>query len=425
MKSGILFASLLSLFLLHSCVGGAGEQRDEPGRGGDAPSSEDNTGGVVTDPIEAPVYVPEEVTVQPIVVQPTPVPEETTPTPPVAIDKDRAPKPTPRSEASEEPIYKPMDPGRRQTTRPKPAQPGAIITETPVPISVPVPTEELATTDPVITDSSTAGIKVDSNDGKPALGGLRGATASYECERDMKLDSIHRVELVISKSLDTVMILSRAASFENPDNIEHEAIEIGDFVSAQLIDPSNGMNFQISTLSLEKQRITRRDTFSYLWQWDVRPLQTGNLPLRLKVITELEGEMRDIPVFDTQIRVQSEEVPPKPWWIIPASLAVLLGLGTLFYFKRKKQHAIATLPLPEDVVREVRALVSDGETLEALGLLETRLANTHPAILDEVLLLKANYNKTRRKLSLNQISQEAASVEYSKVHTGILEILKV
>lgn len=417
MKSGIIFASLFSIFLLHACAGGSGEQHEEPGRG-DSPINEDNTGGVITDPIEAPVYVPEEVTAEPIEVQPAPVPEKEIP-PPVAVERDRAPKPAPRPEANEEPIFKPMDPGREPTSRPKPTQPGVITTETP---TQPV---EVETTDPVIIDSSTAEIKVDPNDGKASLGGLRGATASYECERDMKLDSIHRVELVLSKSLDTAMILSRAASFENPDNIEHERVEIGDFVSAQLIDPSNGLNFQISQLSLEKQRITRRDTFSYLWQWDVRPLQTGNLPLRLKVITELEGEMRDIPVFDTQIRVQSEEVPPKPWWIVPASLALLLALGTLYYFKRKKQHATAMLPLPEDVVREVRALVSDGETLEALGVLESRLANTHPAILDEVLLLKANYNKTRRKLSLNQISQEAASVEYSKVHTGILELLKV
>lgn len=431
MKCSYLLVCVLFVLSNLHCVGGSSDaetvENKDPGTGNadiSEPANNDVVPVIPKDQIDEvkqdeleETRVPEEViTPDEVTIKPPPKPAKK-PTSPNNDSKPRTKDP-----------FNPMDPGKIVNEPDiKPTESDLIRSDPPVEsIEETTDPEVPIVEDPGLQDTS-ATLPLDPGQKTDNFGGLRGAVASYEFEREMKLDSIHRVEFVLSKSNNDSMIVSRASSFEGSENIEHETVAVGDYVTAELIDPSNGVNFTISALSLDRQHILRKDTFSYLWQWDVRPQMSGSLPLRLKVITELEGEKQDIPVFDTKIRVFTPEEDPLPFWIIPTVLAFAVSIGTFlfFYLRRKKlAEAEAEKPLPAELVREVRDLVSDGETLDALELLEQKLEAMHSKRLDEVLLLKANYNKTKKKLSLNQLSQEVASIEFSKVHSGILELLK-
>lgn len=435
MKCSYLLVCVLFVLSNLHCVGGSSDaetvENKDPGAGSAdilEPANDavapvipaDQLDEVAQDELEE-IQFPEEII----------MPEEVTVKPaPKPARKPTSPTREPKSQGKDP--FKPMDPGKIVNEPDiKPIETDQIRSEPPVESMEEALEESTDSQIPIVEgpnrQDTSASLPLDPGQKTDDFGGLRGALASYEFEREMKLDSIHRVEFVLSKSLAESMIVSRASSFEGSENIEHEAVKIGDYVTAELIDPSNGVNFTISALSLDRQHILRKDTFSYLWQWDLRPQMSGSLPLRLKVITELEGEKQDIPVFDTKIRVFTPEKDPLPFWIIPTVLAFAVSIGTFlfFYLRRKKlAEAEAEKPLPAELVREVRDLVSDGETLDALELLEQKLEAMHSKRLDEVLLLKANYNKTKKKLSLNQLSQEVASIEFSKVHSGILELLK-
>lgn len=253
---------------------------------------------------------------------------------------------------------------------------------------------------------------------------LINAIASYEYSREMYVDSVHRVELVISKEMDRNTVYKLAPSLAESKSVKDSVVKIGDAITANLIDPSAGELYKITPLSLETQRLLTKDTFGYLWQWDVIPLTEGNHPLRLKATTEINGYPVNIPVFDTNIRVISRKNDGQPV-LLYVGLGALLLIGFITFALRKKkqdQKEEETKLSPEQVNR-LNDLIGMGETLEAMELLEQHLEAHHSDKLKDLILLKSSWQDNRRKSNLNVIDADDANVEDSRIKMALLELM--
>ena len=269
----------------------------------------------------------------------------------------------------------------------------------------------------------------DFNQTKPSTGGniweqLVEAKATYEYEKEMILDSINRVEFVISKNLEKTELFDYAPSFKGSTKIDEREVKVGDVISAQLIDPSNGENFKITPLSVEIQTVFLRDTFGYLWQWDITPLKQGTLPLRLKAMTRINGQDINIKVFDTDIVVFSREEEPRNVLIYIAGGLAILIVGILWFFrKKKKAKKQKAEQIPEQLVDELNQLIGKGDTLKAINRLEEYFDKIGSKKLKDLVLLKSSWNENKRKGNLNLIDNEEEGIENSKIKFALLDLI--
>lgn len=254
------------------------------------------------------------------------------------------------------------------------------------------------------------------------ISNLIDAEVSYEYAREMLLDSIHRYEFVLSKNMAFEAIEALAPTLEKSETVKRDAVKVGDYISAQLIDPSQGENFDIVPLSLKEQGILVADSFACLWQWDIRPLQKGTLPLRLKVLTRIGDREVDIPVFDANIEVYTREAEGFPLVYGGIALGILGLLGYLFF--RKKKSAEKRSHLPKALALNIKKLVGDGKTVDALELLEVHLEKTKSKHLNDAIVLQSTLQDAMRKNNLNVLSAEDFRQEAAKVNFALLDLVK-
>ncbi|MEM1327084.1 MAG: hypothetical protein AAGI23_14075 [Bacteroidota bacterium] len=260
---------------------------------------------------------------------------------------------------------------------------------------------------------------------------LRSMYATYEYEQSMLIDSSQRVEFTISKGWQEELIRDLVGSFDEGDALAQEAIMVGDFVTVELVDPSQGNYFSIVPLSVSRQRITQQDTVLNIWQWNVQPLQTGNLPLVMRAFTTVDGEDHNIPVFDAIIEVKSRVTDPVASppdytvWYVSAGLLLLFGIGFFIYDKKQPSPSTKKVLLPAALAVDLSEQIGGNRTLQALEKLETYLRDHQSRDLTDVLTLKASWLENRRKGNLNVIDDETESIENARINLATLELLEV
>lgn len=256
------------------------------------------------------------------------------------------------------------------------------------------------------------------------IAGLVKAEATYEYEKTMYTDSIHRIEFVISKDLDRELIYEYAPTFENSDKLKDEIAYVGDIVAADLIDPTNGQNFQITPLSIRVQQVFSKDTFGYLWQWDVIPLKSGKLPLRLRAFTKIGDVDVNIPIFDTDIEVVSnkDEISQVTFIIGGFITIFLIGFGT-FFLRKKKVINQSKDVIPKELSEELKSLIGNDKTAIVFDKLESYLKEINSERLEDLIVLKSSFNRNKRKSNLNVIDSDEENIERSRINLAIIELI--
>lgn len=250
------------------------------------------------------------------------------------------------------------------------------------------------------------------------------ARATYEYEKTMYVHTVHRVELVISRELSEDVIQNLAPTFQDSDKLTNQITHIGDVVSAELIDPTGGQHFKIMPLSVRTQKVFTKDTFGYLWQWDVIPLKADvGLPLRLKASTKIGDADVNIPIFDTKIKVISSKKDTSIFWIGGGVLLGLLGLLIFFLVRRKKSKEKATQKIPIKLADKWQMLIGHNKTAVVLEKLIVYLKKIDSNKLEDVLVLQSSFKENRRKANLNVISTEKEGMENARINLALLELL--
>lgn len=252
------------------------------------------------------------------------------------------------------------------------------------------------------------------------------AIATYEYQKEMYLDSVHRVEFTISRGIDREQLYEIASSFAESDHLGEEKVEVGDEITAQLIDPSGGLNYKITSYGLATKKVFSRDTFEQLWEWDVLPLKAGDLPLRLNATTRINGYDVDIPVFDTNIKVYARAQPP-------SRLPIYLGIGVFFIGsvvlmlflrgKKQRQEKEKQVKLAPEEINELNQLIGAGEVLKAIQHLEEHLKKHQSEKLKDLIVLKSSFQENKRKSNLNVIDSEDAGIENSRINLALLDLI--
>jgi hypothetical protein len=259
---------------------------------------------------------------------------------------------------------------------------------------------------------------------------LSAATATYEYAQNMIVDSTHRVEFTISRGWREELIRDMTQSFEENDSLAQQEIWIGELVEVELIDPNEGKYFSIVPLSVPQQRILATDTTFHIWQWNVKPLQTGSLPLIMRAFTTVNDEDYNIPVFDTRIDVtaKAKEVTPPGFNYLNMVYAllgvVLLSRIGLTIFRNRGKHAAKKIELPISLATDLADQIGDNKTLSVLEQLETYLRQRESRDLSDVLLLKASWLENRRKGNLNVINDDTESIENARINLAVLELIE-
>lgn len=126
---------------------------------------------------------------------------------------------------------------------------------------------------------------------------------AYTIKDTMKVGTNYRIVLRITKEMTTAELVDNIS--DKPVKVIVENIRIGNIMNAVLIDPEG--NFSILNLSSEEQNIEEHDYTE--WSWNVKPLKSGECPLKLiikvKIFTENGEFLKDIPVFDKTVNVNS------------------------------------------------------------------------------------------------------------------------
>lgn len=151
---------------------------------------------------------------------------------------------------------------------------------------------------------------------------------NYVVNDTMVVGEISIVNMTISKSVNKEILINDINTF-NENNLFTEVIRISPIMSARLIDPKNGENFIIVSITPEEQLIESDDYTK--WQWQVTPLNKGNHKLTLTVDIIYETNRKNIKVYDDFIYVYNKDK---------------LTIKLLNFFKNNWEWLLSTLLIP-------------------------------------------------------------------------------
>ena len=161
---------------------------------------------------------------------------------------------------------------------------------------------------------------------------------AYYIPDTMEVGNFYDVKLRITKKSNGDVLINGLS--ENVQKIVINNIRVSNVMSATLID-SDG-NFIIKTISTEEQNIEK---FGFTeWVWSVKPIKSGENKLRLlikvRVFTEDGDYIKDIPVYNEKIKVESNiGWSLKNWlnmywqWLFST---IIIPIFIYFWKKRKK-----------------------------------------------------------------------------------------
>ena len=158
----------------------------------------------------------------------------------------------------------------------------------------------------------------------------------YNIPDSMQIGKDYDVNIRISKQRDTTKITI------NMPQGKTECIRVGSTMEVKLLDPEGG-NFEIAALNSVAQTIEDDGDFTS-WEWTVKPLIGGAHKLKMFITIKAKDLVKDIPVFDKEIYVQSsptyslKKLITENWTVLLPSvfIPILGGLWHIFFRKRKK-----------------------------------------------------------------------------------------
>lgn len=167
----------------------------------------------------------------------------------------------------------------------------------------------------------------------------------YSVPDTMKVGHLYDITLRITKyENDSVLIEGIDKNNKVKSKIVLNNIRVGSVMTALLIDLDS--NFIIKSTSTSEQNI---EDFGYTeWNWIVKPTKVGENRLRLlikvRVFTEDGEYLKDIPVYDQKIKVQSniqwtlKNWSSKYWqWLMST---IIIPIFIYFWRKRGKDSNI-------------------------------------------------------------------------------------
>jgi hypothetical protein len=120
-----------------------------------------------------------------------------------------------------------------------------------------------------------------------------------------------------------------------------ETIQVGQDMSVTL----TGDKFDIRKYGSDNQLIAGRPFAQ--WEWDVIPLEYGDLTLHLKAVINVGGSAYDIPVIDRLIQVKvnppyiaAQAARNKDIWniVLGSGVGLLIISGLIAWLKRKRRR---------------------------------------------------------------------------------------
>jgi hypothetical protein len=169
---------------------------------------------------------------------------------------------------------------------------------------------------------------------------------AYGVPDTMIVGKSYDVTLIITKEMsderESIMVEQIKNNSRTKSRITINDIRVGNVMTAELIDGDG--NFEIKSTSTSEQNIEDFDQTE--WRWSVKPLKSGENPLRLivkvRVYTEEGSYLKDIPVFDKDIYVKSNiKYDAKNWlsenwqWFMST---LVIPIFLYFWNKRKKKE---------------------------------------------------------------------------------------
>lgn len=164
---------------------------------------------------------------------------------------------------------------------------------------------------------------------------------AYSVPDTMKVGNLYDITLRITKyEEDRVLIEGIDKNNNVKSKIVLNNIRVSSVMTALLIDVDS--NFSIKSTSTMEQNI---EEFGFTeWNWVVKPIKSGENRLRLlikvRVFTENGDYLKDIPVYDQKIKVQSNiQWTLKIWlgkywqWLMST---IIIPVFIYFWKKRKK-----------------------------------------------------------------------------------------
>lgn len=179
---------------------------------------------------------------------------------------------------------------------------------------------------------------------QPKVNYIKGKMA-YGVPDTMIVGKSYDVTLIITKEMtkerENIMIQQIDNNSRTVSKISINDIRVGSVMIAELIDGSG--NFEITPTSTAEQNIEDFDQTE--WRWVVKPLKSGNNPLRLvvkvRVYTDEGSYLKDIPVFDKDIYVQSNIKYTAGNWLSENwewfMSTLVIPIFLYFWNKRKKK----------------------------------------------------------------------------------------
>lgn len=129
--------------------------------------------------------------------------------------------------------------------------------------------------------------------------GLSPGSIAYNVPDSMNVGTTYTVEVRIIKGGDSLLFIG-----VNEDDYVVAAINIADIAEASLVDPSGNTNFTITPSAGVELGVDAE--MAAVWQWGVKPLRSGPLPLLLTITTKPNGgNAKNIPVFSRTVVVKA------------------------------------------------------------------------------------------------------------------------
>lgn len=125
---------------------------------------------------------------------------------------------------------------------------------------------------------------------------------AYEIPDTMEIEKFYKITALVSKTLKDSILFK---NFKK-ENFKYNEVNLTSKIKLNLIDPTDNKNFEIKSLSSEEQIID--DTTNTIWNWNVKPISSGENEIILMATIKLHSKngenSRDVPVYFKKIKVK-------------------------------------------------------------------------------------------------------------------------
>ncbi|MEX0288631.1 MAG: hypothetical protein AB3N14_05935 [Flavobacteriaceae bacterium] len=112
---------------------------------------------------------------------------------------------------------------------------------------------------------------------------------------------------------------------------------------------------------------------------------------------------------------------------VPMAIGLLVLIAYFLFralrSKSRKRIIVNNDKLPSEIIDEVKKLIGNAKTAEALKRLEYALGELKSPKMDELIMIKAQFNSTQKDRNLDLIDSDEARTAASKTNKAILDLI--